>query len=114
MTVRVRSEEIRALAPTLLRRYRSPFSDATGADDPTVFAGFVFTNGETGASKWTVTPRIVVRICSNGMTMTEDMIGAVHLGAEMADSGVIAWSEDTRAANLASSSSRRAMPCGPS
>lgn len=100
MTVRVQSEEIRALAPALLRRYRSPFSDATGADDPTVFAGFVFTNGETGASRWTVTPRIVVRVCSNGMTMNEDMIGAVHLGAELADTGVIAWSEDTRAANL--------------
>ncbi|MEH0930901.1 DUF932 domain-containing protein [Micromonospora sp. CPCC 205558] len=99
MVVRVHSEAIKSLAPTLLRNYRSPFTGATGADNPTVFAGLVFTNSETGGGAMTVTPRIVVQVCDNGVTITKDALRAVHLGAKM-DEGTIRWSNDTHEANL--------------
>ncbi|MBQ1052483.1 DUF932 domain-containing protein [Micromonospora sp. C51] len=99
MVVRVHSEAIKSIAPALLRNYRSPFTGATGADNPVVFAGFDFTNSETGSGAATVTPRIVIQICNNGMKITEDALRAVHLGAKM-DEGTIRWSSDTQQANL--------------
>ncbi|WP_416903490.1 DUF932 domain-containing protein [Micromonospora echinospora] len=100
MVVRVHSEAIKSIAPNLLRDYRSPFTGATGADNPTVFAGFDFANSETGGGAFTVTPRIVVQVCDNGMKITKDALRAVHLGAKM-DEGTIRWSNDTHQANLA-------------
>jgi hypothetical protein len=100
MVVRVTSEEIRALAPTLLRNYRSPFTGKTGADNPTVFAGFEFTNSETGGGAHLLTPRIVVQVCDNGMKINKDALRTVHLGSRM-EEGMIRWSGDTREANLA-------------
>jgi hypothetical protein len=35
-------------AGVLLSRYRSPFTGASGADNPVVFAGFILANSETG------------------------------------------------------------------
>ncbi|MCM4082211.1 DUF932 domain-containing protein [Paractinoplanes hotanensis] len=99
MIVRVHSEEIRSLAPALLSNYRSPFTGKTGADNPVVFAGFVFTNGETGGGAHTFTPQIKIQVCNNGMTLTRDALRAVHLGARM-DEGIIRWGEDTKKANL--------------
>lgn len=100
MYVRVVSEEVRALAPELLRRYRSPFTGATGADNPVVFAGFVISNSETGCGAFSITPRLVVQVCNNGMTITKDALRNVHLGGRM-DQGVINWSDDTQERNLA-------------
>ncbi|MEU8376104.1 DUF932 domain-containing protein [Micromonospora sp. NPDC048894] len=99
MVVRVHSEAIKSLAPALLGNYRSPFTGATGADNPTVFAGLVFTNSETGGGAFSVVPRIVVQVCNNGVTITKDALRAVHLGAKM-DEGAIRWSNDTQQANL--------------
>ncbi|MFY1681671.1 DUF932 domain-containing protein [Micromonospora sp. WMMD730] len=99
MVVRVHSEAIKSLAPALLGNYRSPFTGATGADNPTVFAGLVFTNSETGGGAFSVVPRIVVQVCNNGVTITRDALRAVHLGAKM-DEGAIRWSNDTQQANL--------------
>lgn len=94
MYVRVVALGVKALAPVLLERYRSPFSGAAGADNPTVFAGFVISNSETGGGAFTIVPRLLVEVCSNGMTITKDALRAVHLGGRMEDS-VIRWSEDT-------------------
>ena len=91
---------MQALAPTLLDGYRSPFTGETGADNPTVFAGFVLSNSETGWGSFSLTPEITVKICDNGMTMTKDVLRKVHLGTKM-DEGVIRWSEDTMEKNLA-------------
>ena len=99
MYVRVRAPEVQALAPSLLARYRSPFSGASGADNPTVFAGLVLTNSETGGGAFTIVPRLTVQVCSNGMTMTKDAVRAIHLGEKL-DEGVIRWSEDTQKKNL--------------
>ena len=46
-----------------------------------VFAGWVLSNSETGCGAFTITPRLVVHVCRNGMTITKDALRAVHLGA---------------------------------
>lgn len=100
MYVRVVCEEVRALAPALLAGYRSPFTGASGAANPVLFAGFVITNSETGCGAFTLTPRLVAQVCRNGMTITRDAMRAVHLG-ERLDEGVVTWSGNTRDKTLA-------------
>ena len=100
MYVRVVCEQVRVLAPALLAGYRSPFTGASGADNPVVFAGFVITNSETGCGAFALTPRLVVQVCRNGMTITRDALRAVHLG-ERLDEGVVTWSGNTQDKTLA-------------
>jgi hypothetical protein len=100
MYVRVVCEQVRALAPALLAGYRSPFTGAAGADNPVIFAGFVITNSETGCGAFSLTPRLVARVCRNGMTITRDAMRVVHLG-ERLDQGVVSWSDNTRDKTLA-------------
>jgi hypothetical protein len=99
MYVRVVANEVRAYAPELLRNYRSPFTNARGADNPTVFAGFEISNSETGCGAFTIVPRLVVQICDNGMTITKDAMKSVHVGGRLHD-GVIRWSDNTQARTL--------------
>ncbi|MFF4283029.1 DUF932 domain-containing protein [Streptomyces kronopolitis] len=99
MMVRVESEDIKVHAPELLKGYRSPFTGQTGDELPIVSAGFVIANSEVGAGAFTITPRIVVEVCRNGMTMAEDVVQNIHLGGRL-ESGVIRWSEDTENKNL--------------
>lgn len=99
MYVRISVPEITALAPTLLRNYTSPYSRNRGADNPTVEAGIVITNSETGGGAFTITPELVVQICTNGLTIKKDMIRKPHLGSKL-DEGVIKVSDDTRRKNL--------------
>jgi hypothetical protein len=94
MYVRVVCDQVRTLAPALLAGYRSPFTGTSGADNPVVFSGFVITNSETGCGAFTLTPRLVVQVCDNGMTTTKDALRAVHLG-ERHEEGVITWSGNT-------------------
>jgi hypothetical protein len=100
MYVRVVCEQVAVLAPALLAGYRSPFTGASGADNPVVFAGFVITNSETGCGAFTLTPRLVVQVCRNGMTLTRDALRAVHLG-ERLEAGTVTWSDNTRDKTLA-------------
>lgn len=95
--VRVQAPQVRVLAPRLLRNYRSPFSGALGVDNPVVFAGFTFTNSETGHGAFQITPQITVQICDNGMTLTKDAFREVHLGSELGN-GPVRWSQDTQQA----------------
>lgn len=99
MYVKVAAPQVRALAPQLLRHYRSPFTGATGMDDPVVFAGFTFCNSETGHGAFKITPQLTVQVCDNGMTLTKDAFQEVHLGAELVD-GPVRWSQDTRQAMI--------------
>ncbi|GGX93782.1 DUF932 domain-containing protein [Streptomyces fructofermentans] len=99
MIVRVESEHVAALAPELLRGYRSPFTGQTGDQLPLVSAGFVLTNSEVGGGKYAITPRIVAQVCGNGMTITKDAFGKVHLGARMTE-GIVEFSQDTQERNL--------------
>lgn len=99
MYVRVTAPEIRAYAPTLLRDYRSPFNGRRGADNPTVFAGFIISNSETGCGALSIAPQLTVEVCDNGMTITKDVARAVHTGARLAE-GTIEWSDDTQRKTL--------------
>lgn len=106
MSLRVVVPEVTAMAPLLLADYRSPFG--TGGDrgrmyealghlpngSPIVFAGFVITNSETGGTAFTITPRITVLECFNGMTFSKDAMRKVHLGSKM-EEGEIVWSDET-------------------
>lgn len=100
MYLRVVAPEIQALAPTLLGNYRSPFSGERGADNPTVFAGFIVSNSETGGGAFTITPSLEIQVCSNGMTITKDAVRRTHLGARREEDGVVKYSDETEKANL--------------
>lgn len=100
MVLRLVAPEVQALAPVLLRGYRSPFSGASGDENPTVFAGFQISNSEVGNGAFSITPRLVVQVCNNGMTITKDAMRSVHLGGKM-DEGIIRWSDETQQRNLA-------------
>lgn len=100
MYVKIVAPEISALAPELLKDYKSPFSGNRGADNPTVFAGFVLSNSETGGGAFTITPRLEVEVCTNGMTITADAVRKTHLGAKLEDDGVVKYSESTLRKNL--------------
>jgi len=99
MYVKVNCPQVWALAPELLKGYRSPFSGNTGADNPKVFAGFVIGNSETGNGSWSITPRITFQVCSNGMTLTKDAFAGRHIGARM-DDGLVNWGQDTQEAEV--------------
>jgi hypothetical protein len=99
MYMRVVCEQVAVHAPELLKNYRSPWTGASGADNPVLFAGFVIANSEVGEGALTITPRLVVQVCRNGATINADAVRAVHLGARL-EEGVIRWSDDTHERNL--------------
>lgn len=100
MYVRVASKNIAVNAKDLLGDYRSPYSGNVGADNPLLFAGFVLSNSEVGNGAFTITPRAIFQVCTNGMTITKDAARSVHLGESLSD-GIVNWSEDTEKKNLA-------------
>ncbi len=59
-----------------------------------------FRESETGCGAFTLTPRLVVQVCRNGLTITRDSVRAVHLG-ERLDEGVVSWSGNTMDKTLA-------------
>lgn len=122
MYVRVVCEEVKALAPVLLDGYRSPLNPDTiraggwslnaaraaagregqgyePGSEPVVFGGFEIRNSETGHGAFSITPRLVIRVCRNGLTFAVDALKAQHLGARLND-GIVRWSDDTLRRNL--------------
>lgn len=99
MYIRIVIPEIQALAPVLLRGYRSPFTGESADELPVVFAGVVASNSEVGDGRWSITPRIEVRVCTNGMTIKKDALAGVHLGGKKKD-GVVEWAGDTLQSEL--------------
>ena len=97
MYVQIASQSVAARAGTLLSGYVSPFTGARGTDNPTVFAGFILANSETGHGSFSITPRLVAQVCSNGYTITKDAMREVHLGGQLGE-GVIHWSACTQRA----------------
>jgi hypothetical protein len=110
MYLRVSVPEITALAPGLLHGYTSPYGGARGADNPVVEAGIVITNSETGGGAFTITPELVIQICTNGVTIKRDMIRKTHLGSKL-DEGHMKISQRTLTANreLVASQTRDAI-----
>lgn len=105
MYVRAFAPTITTEAPHLLRNYRSPFSGAFGRDCPVVAAGFELTNSELGFGASTITPKMRVVVCSNGLTMTEDAMRTIHTGAKL-EQGVVRFSDETIRKELESATSR--------
>lgn len=124
MYVRLVSPQVSALAPVLLRNYRSPFEHGPGdaprgywnqqrarefarlgdrfgwsGDMPILFAGLVIGNSETGGGAYSITPQIKVLTCWNGLNMTQDALRKVHLGEKL-DDGIVKYSDDTQRKNL--------------
>lgn len=119
MYARVEAPGIQALAPEFLKNYRNPFTGAPdedlkrweqiagregmgydGGGAPVMFAGFVISNSEIGQGRFSITPRIVVQICRNGLTIKAEALTEIHRGTRQ-DEGVIAWSDETQAKELA-------------
>lgn len=114
MSVKVACPAIEVLAPDLLANYRTPLDDndpnrarmaqehgwIRNDDRPVVFAGFVISNSETGGGAFSITPRLMVQVCRNGLVITKDAMRKVHLGSKM-DEGVIEWSDETNKRNVA-------------
>lgn len=126
MYVDLHSPQVQALAPTLLGGYRSPFADADldaqrdhggsqvarwreiaqregkgyePGSEPVVFAGFRISNCEVGGGAFTITPKLLVKICRNGLVIPTLAVRNVHLGGKM-EEGVIQWSDDTQRKQL--------------
>lgn len=117
MTLRIASPTLAVAAPALLANYRGR-GDGHGwtipqarsaarreglgypeGGEPVVFAGFDVTNSETGGGAFTITPRLLVQICKNGLCIPVDADRTRHLGGKM-DEGAIRWSDETQRKNL--------------
>jgi hypothetical protein len=100
MYVRIRARDITAAAPYLVHDYRSPLGTrAYGRDEPLVDAGAIILNSEVGASRYSISPHYVFRVCTNGMTIVKDAKNLVHRG-ERLPAGIVTWSDDTRRAEM--------------
>jgi hypothetical protein len=122
MRVRAYSPEVYALAPKLLGQYRNPFANAEmekarqdisrwrevaeregqGIRDEdlpreVMFAGFEFANSETGDGAVRLQPRMMVRVCRNGLTLPTFAVKAAHLGVKL-DQG---WNREVQGKQLA-------------
>jgi hypothetical protein len=110
MYVKIAAPGVMAYAPELLAGYRNPLGGDQSAaaearwrqhsgyapgEEPVVFAGFVIANSEVGNGAFSITPQITVKVCKNGLTISKDVLRAVHLGGKQ-DDGVVRWSDETQ------------------
>lgn len=97
----VEAPDVHAYAHEMLKGYKNPIETNYGTTGPhaavkdIVHAGFAVTNSETGGGALAITPRIIVRICRNGLQITKEAMRKVHLGTKL-DEGNINWSSRTR------------------
>jgi len=106
MRLRVYSPDVAAMAPELLKGYRTPFEGPDGgghgqdglrdADGnlPVVWAGFDVANSETGGGAFQITSRLLVKVCMNGLVQPAHRLREIHLGGKL-EEGSIDWSQDT-------------------
>lgn len=99
MYVKIEAPAVAVVADALLDGYRSPYTGNAGADNPLVHAGFRLVNSEVGCGAFSLVPELTVQVCNNGMTMTRDIMRAVHVGGRL-DEGLIRWSADTERKTL--------------
>lgn len=99
MHMRIVAPQVAVAIPHLLGRYRSPFTGTSGADLPLLFAGIQITNSEVGHGSFSLAPRVVVQVCKNGMTRTQDVLRKVHVGGQAAE-GIVRWSMGTQQKRL--------------
>lgn len=99
LRMRITAPEIGTNVADLLADYRSPFSGKGAAELPMMWAGVEVTNSETGGGAFNITPRVVLQVCTNGMTQTKDVERSVHLGGRL-DEGIVEWSSETQTRTL--------------
>jgi hypothetical protein len=104
MRVRLHAPAVGYVASEFLKGYRNPFTGRadprhTAPAEPLVFAGFELSNSELGFGAFSIVPRFLVQICTNGLTIVKDAMRAVHLGAKV-EEGEITWAKDTQRAQL--------------
>lgn len=124
MYVDVYAPAVAAMAPILLGGYRNPFDDPkvqaqrehgsvnywrqvaeregqgyAAGSEPVVFSGFRISNSEVGGGAFSIVPKLMVKICRNGLVVNQDAIRNVHLGARLED-GLIKWSDATQRKTL--------------
>jgi hypothetical protein len=98
MDVKFSAPEVRAYADEFVKGYKNPFTGRTGDHGEgggVIHAGFSLRNSETGHGAFTLMPQVIVELCINGYSVTEDLMRKVHVGSRM-EQGEVAWSEDTR------------------
>lgn len=105
LRLRVTSEAIGTNVADLLGDYRSPFNGRPASELPMLWAGVEVTNSETGGGAFNITPRVVLQVCTNGMTQTKDVERSIHLGSRL-EEGVVRWSHETAVRTLELMSSR--------
>jgi hypothetical protein len=99
--VRIYSPDVQVIAPTLLAGHRSPFDSRPGSEPPTVWAGFVISNSETGCGAFTIEPRLMVQVCRNGMILEKTGFRRTHLGSRYdGQDGIVQRSTETLAKTL--------------
>lgn len=115
MFLRVAVPSLAVAASKLLAGYRSPINPRwtpRGGRQvgDVVFAGVTFGNSETGKGRFVLVPTATVLSCTNGATISKDMVSKTHLGGRLSE-GVVEWSSETRQKNieLVSSMTRDAM-----
>lgn len=99
MWLRVTSERISTSVLPLVRDYTDPWSGRKGRDLPLLFAGLEISNSEVGNGAFSIVPRVVLQVCTNGQTVTRDAVRKVHLGSRL-EAGTVAWSDETQRLNL--------------
>jgi hypothetical protein len=113
MSVDIVVPEVQVLAEELLKGYRNPFGAdferwrgiadreglGYGGEEPVVWAGVRISNSETGGGAYSIVPTMKIKVCANGLVLTQDAMRSVHLGGRL-EAGVVRWSEDTQAQNL--------------
>lgn len=98
MHVRAVARNLDIAAPELLANYKAPSGDR-GSDNPMVGLGFRLANGELGGGAYTISPYVVIRVCTNGMTLPSFTERVVHLSGGK-NVGTIQWSRDTNRKHL--------------
>ena len=97
MRARINMPQLKTVSEALLKDYVSPFTGNRGIENPVVFMGIEIRNSEVGSGSFTLVPSVIIQVCNNGMTLTNDIFRKVHLGSAM-ESGEV--SQRTMAATM--------------
>lgn len=101
MYVRFVCPSIEQEAPDALQNYVDPNNGENGGLGISngIVTGFVLSNSEVGMGSLSISPRVTVLACRNGMIWKEEGFRRMHLGAKMSE-GEMIWKDDTKAANI--------------
>lgn len=101
MYVRIEAPQVGINVADVLGTYRDPRSGTSVMDKPMMWAGLVITNSEVGNGAFSIAPRVVLQVCTNGMTRQQDVSRRAHLGAQRAVSADVDTSAETERRLLA-------------